>query len=67
MNKNTQEYRGYEIVKLPRRRVGAFGDTYVVLNKSGRKVAAHSSLRDAKAQVDRILEPTDASKCGCPV
>ena len=70
MTKATHDYRGFQIVKLPRRRIGAFGDTYVVLTKLGKKWSAHSSLREAKAEIDRLLvggNVTDASQYGCPV
>ena len=59
MKKNTQEYRGYKIVRLVRR--------WVVLNKRDSQVAAFSTLSAAKAQIDRFVDPTDASEYGCPI
>lgn len=59
MKNNTQEYRGYKIVRLPRR--------WVVLNKCGSQVAAFSTLSAAKTQIDRFVDPTDASDYGCPI
>jgi hypothetical protein len=67
MSKVTHNHRGYEISKLTRRRIGAFGDTYVVLTKRGEKWSTHSSLREAKAEIDRLLtagERTNLSEYG---
>jgi hypothetical protein len=70
MKSQPQRYRGFDIAKMPRRRIGAFGDTYIVLTWRGEKLSAHSSLREAKAEVDRLLvgsNRTDASGHGCPI
>lgn len=70
MKNEPQRYRGFDIAKLSRRRIGAFGDTYIVLTWRGEKLSAHSSMREAKAEIDRILkgnDVTDASEYGCPI
>jgi hypothetical protein len=70
MKNDPHRYRGFDVCKLRRRRIGAFGDTYIVLTWRGEKLSAHSSMRDAKAEIDRILkgnDVADASQYGCPI
>lgn len=70
MSKNTQRYRRFDIVKLPRSMSQIDGRPYVVQTWDGRSLSKHSCLRDAKAEIDRILKGsnhTDASEYGCTV
>jgi len=67
MKSNTQKYRGYEIFKIANKRATNVGDAYVVFDKTGSRVESHGSLRDAKAQIDRLIDPVDASLYGCPI
>jgi len=53
------KYRGRVIAK----RRGRF----VVLAKDGTEIEAHATLAAAKAQIDRLLDPVDASFYGCPI
>lgn len=53
------EYRGYVIAK----RRGRF----VVLRRDGEELEAHTTLAAAKAQIDRLIDPVDASFYGCPI
>ncbi len=53
------DYRGYFIAKRRRR--------FVVLNKHCQEVEAHTTLAAAKAQIDRLIDPVDASFYGCPI
>jgi hypothetical protein len=67
MKTATQEYRGYEIVRVAKRRATNVGDTYVVLTKRGENWSSHSSLHDAKGEIDRLLTAgarTDISHYG---
>ena len=67
MSKVRNQHRGYEIVKLARRRATNVGDTYIVLTKRGENWSSHSSLHDAKAEIDRLLtggERTNLSEYG---
>ena len=70
MNKNTQRYRGFDIVKLPRSVTHIDGRPYLVQTWDGRKLSKHSCLKDAKSDIDRIMQGsdrTDASKYGCSI
>lgn len=67
MKSNPQEYRGYEIYKITNKRATNVGNTYTVFDKTGSRVESHDSLRDAKAQIDRLIDPVDASFYGCPI
>ena len=63
MKSQPERYRGFDIVKL-------FGETFVVLTWRGEKLSSHSSLPEAKAEIDRLLlgpNRTDASGYGCPI
>jgi len=53
------QYRGRVIAK----RRGRF----VVLSKDGQELEAHTTLAAAKAQIDRLIDPVDASCYGCPI
>ena len=53
------EYRGRVIAKQ--------GGRFVVLNKDGKKIEAHATLAAAKAQIDRLIDPVNASFYGCPI
>ena len=59
MKTETIEYRGRVIEK----RRGRF----VVLAKDGEDFEAHATLAAAKAQIDRLIDPVDASFYGCPI
>jgi extradiol dioxygenase family protein len=52
------EYRGFTIVRLPRR--------WVVLDRWGSQLNAHSTLTAAKAFIDRLLTPIDGTDIGMP-
>ena len=70
MKDTTQRYRGFDIAKLPRSVAQADGRPYVVMTWMGEKLSKHSCLRDAKAEIDRLLkgsDVTDASEYGCPI
>jgi hypothetical protein len=70
MSKNTERYRGFDIVKLPRSVTHIDGRPFVVQTWDGRKLSKHSCLKDAKAEIDRIMQGsnrTDASEYGCPI
>lgn len=67
MSKVTNQHRGFKIVKLARRRATNVGDTYIVLTQRGETWSSHSSLHDAKAEIDRLLiggDHTDLSEYG---
>jgi len=67
MSKVRNQHRGYEIIKLARRRATNVGDTYIVLTKRGENWSSHSSLNDAKSEIDRLLtggQRTDLSEYG---
>jgi hypothetical protein len=70
MKDATQRYRGFDIAKVPCSMAQIDGRTYVVMTWRGQKLSKHSCLRDAKAEIDRLLkgsEVTDASEHGCPI
>ena len=70
MKDATQRYRGFDITKLPRSMSQIDGLPYVVMTWRGEKWSKHSCLRDAKAEIDRLLkgsDVTDASEYGCPI
>ncbi|NBW20744.1 MAG: hypothetical protein EBR82_73545 [Caulobacteraceae bacterium] len=69
MTKNTQRYRNHDIVRLPRSMTHLDGRPYVVRTWDGRKLSKHTCLRDAKAEIDRIMkgsDRTDGSEYGFP-
>lgn len=64
MNKKEQKYRGGYIVQSKR--------GWLVLDFMRRERSVHSSLADAKAEIDRKYREadktaTDASEYGCPI
>jgi len=64
MNKKEQKYRGTYIVRSKR--------GWLILDSLRRERSVHSSLADAKAEIDRWYREAaktavDASEYGCPI